>query len=83
MSEESTAQPACRRLRGLEMALAAVIIIVSLANFARIDSASHSASDTLINWIPQTSTLLFVGLVLVSVFRRRRIRSRSRAGGSS
>lgn len=42
----------------------AVFVVLIVLNFLRIDSASHSGSDTLINWVPQTLILV---LVLVGV----------------
>jgi cytochrome c-type biogenesis protein CcmH/NrfF len=40
-------------------------------NFVRIDSTSHSASDTLLNWVPQTFLLVVAVMVVVRVVRRR------------
>ncbi|MSR70518.1 hypothetical protein EXS62_00545 [Candidatus Kaiserbacteria bacterium] len=35
-----------------------LFLVLMLANFYRIDSSSHSVSDTLINFIPQTALLV-------------------------
>ena len=42
----------------------AIFIILVLLNFFRIDSTSHSASDTLINFIPQT---IILALILIAI----------------
>lgn len=42
-------------------------VAVIVWNFFRIDSASHSVSDTLINYIPQTALALLV-LVFVCIW---------------
>lgn len=41
-----------------------VFIIIIFFNFFRINSDSHSASDTLINFVPQTA-LLFLILIFI------------------
>jgi hypothetical protein len=52
--------------------LAAVFILLSVFNFLRIDSASHSASDTLRPFIIQTFILFLVFLlVYLSAFKKK------------
>lgn len=58
--------------------VAALVATLTAANFVRIDSASHSASDTLLNWVPETAVLLVLGVVLVAVAERVRSRNRLR-----
>lgn len=43
-----------------------IFIILLVLNFNRIDSASHSGSDTLINFIPQTVVLALI-LILICI----------------
>jgi amino acid transporter len=38
----------------------ALYIAIVVANFLRIDASSHSVSDTLINFVPQTILLMLV-----------------------
>ncbi|MFZ0493717.1 MAG: hypothetical protein WAM81_11035 [Acidimicrobiia bacterium] len=57
--------------RVLEGTLLLVVVALSVVNFVRIDSASHSASDTLLNWVPQTFLLVVAVMVVVRVVRRR------------
>jgi hypothetical protein len=54
----------------LDWVVFAAIGVVSVANFIRIDSTSHSASDTLINWIPQTAILVVIGCGIAWTLRR-------------
>jgi len=61
-----------RRLR--EGAVVFVVAALSIADFFRIDSTSHSASDTLVNWVPQTALLVLVGWVLMRLVSRLRAR---------
>ncbi len=52
--------------------LAALFIILSVLNFFRIDSVSHSASDTLRPFIIQTLILLMIFmLVYFSAFKKK------------
>ena len=76
MSDDDVVRPTCR-LGLLGWVLAAAIIVASVANFVRIDSASHSASDTLINWVPQTAILVVVGLAIAFAARWRAARKGS------
>jgi choline-glycine betaine transporter len=46
------------------------VVLLSVADFIRIDATSHSASDTLLNWIPQTIVLVIVGAVVVRLVRQ-------------
>jgi cytochrome c-type biogenesis protein CcmH/NrfF len=57
--------------RVLEGTLLLVVAALSVVNFVRIDSTSHSASDTLLNWVPQTFLLVVAVMVVVRVVRRR------------
>lgn len=41
-----------------------VFLVLMFLNFFRIDSASHSGSDTLINFIPQTAILVLLLIVV-------------------
>lgn len=41
-----------------------IFLIAIIANGYRIDSASHSVSDTLLNFIPQTVILVFLLIVI-------------------
>ena len=77
MFDDNVAQSSFRGLDVFERVFVEVIIIVSIANFVRVDSASHSASDTLINWVPQTAILVIVGLVIAFGARRRGVGSGS------
>lgn len=43
-------------------ALISAGIIIAMLNFIRIDIDSHSVSDTLLNFIPQTLALAFIVL---------------------
>ncbi len=70
-------RPTGRGLGLFGWVLAAVIIVASVANFVRIDSASHSASDTLINWVPPTAILVVVGLAIAFAARWRAARKGS------
>ncbi len=71
MSVDNVVRPTRRGLGLLGWVLVAVVMVASVANFVRIDSASHSASDTLINWVPQTAILVVVGLAIAFAARRR------------
>jgi len=52
--------------------LAVLFIILSVLNFFRIDSVSHSASDTLRPFIIQTLILLMIFmLVYLSAFKKK------------
>ena len=42
----------------------AVFIVLIVFNFNRIDSGSHSGSDTLINFIPETAVLVAILLAI-------------------
>jgi hypothetical protein len=57
--------------RVLEGTLLLAVAALSVVNFVRIDSTSHSASDTLLNWVPQTFLLVVAVMVVVRVIRRR------------
>jgi cytochrome c-type biogenesis protein CcmH/NrfF len=57
--------------RVLEGTLLHAVAALSVVNFVRIDSTSHSASDTLLNWVPQTFLLVVAVMVVVRVVRRR------------
>jgi hypothetical protein len=57
--------------RVLEGTLLLAVAALSVVNFVRIDSTSHSASDTLLNWVPQTFLLVVAVMVVVRVVRRR------------
>jgi hypothetical protein len=41
----------------LRWVIVGLVVALSIANFIRIDDNSHSASGTLLNWIPQTAAL--------------------------
>jgi hypothetical protein len=77
MSDGNVVRPTGRGLGLFGWVLAVVITVASVANFARIDSASHSASDTLINWVPQTAILVVVGLAIAIAARWRAARKGS------
>ncbi|MGZ5385427.1 MAG: hypothetical protein ACXWH0_15785 [Acidimicrobiia bacterium] len=49
--------------RVFEAVLVVMIVVLCVVNFVRIDSVSNSASDTLINWVPQTAILTIVALL--------------------
>jgi hypothetical protein len=51
--------------------LAVVAVVLVAADFVRIDSASHSVSDTLINWLPQSAVIVFIALALARLVDRR------------
>jgi hypothetical protein len=55
------------------LVLAGFIVLVGW-NFVRLDSLSHSASDTLLAWVPET---LIMTLVLVWIRDKKRKRSHS------
>jgi hypothetical protein len=50
------------------LAFAAGVLVI--ADFVRIDSASHSVSDTLINWVPQTAVIVLLAVVLGAAIDR-------------
>ncbi len=52
--------PATREGWGILVLFAGLIV----CNFIRIDRASHSASDTLINFFPQTIIVVFILIVI-------------------
>jgi hypothetical protein len=60
------------RMGPIDFLLGAVMLVVSIANFVRIDSVSHSASDTLLNWVPQTAILVVAGFAISGVAHRLR-----------
>ena len=41
-----------------------VFVALIILNFYRLDSVSHSASDTLINFLPQTAILLVILMII-------------------
>jgi hypothetical protein len=60
-----------------QVAIAMVTVLIALlvpalivADFLRIDVHSHSASDTLINWVPQTAVIVLAALALMRTIRR-------------
>ncbi len=55
--------------------LATVFIIFSTLNFIRIDSVSHSASDTLRPFIIQTAALALIFLLVYRIINRKEISS--------
>ncbi|MGZ5384199.1 MAG: hypothetical protein ACXWH0_09475 [Acidimicrobiia bacterium] len=57
------------RGRVFEAVLVVMIVVLCVVNFVRIDSVSNSASDTLINWVPQTAILAVVGVALMRAVR--------------
>jgi hypothetical protein len=56
-----------RRHRVLIAGLATLLVI---ADFVRIDVASHSVSDTLINWVPQVGVIALLAVALLALDKR-------------
>jgi hypothetical protein len=54
----------------LRWIVAGVAIVLAVADFVRIDSGSHSVSDTLINWVPQAALILVVAIAFGAVTER-------------
>ena len=50
--------------------ITALMVGVIVADFLRIDAHSHSASDTLINWVPQTAVIVVIALICMRAVRR-------------
>ena len=48
----------------------AIFIIISIFNFIRIDSVSHSASDTIRPFILQTAALALIFFLLFQLLKR-------------
>ena len=53
----------------LKISLFLVFILLEISNFIRIDQNSHSASDALINFIPQTAFLYLIFLTLYYIIK--------------
>lgn len=52
--------------------LGVIFIILVVTNFTRIDHASHSVSDTLINGVPETAIILLIGVIVYITLNTRK-----------
>lgn len=56
--------------RALEFAVTAALLTAAAIDFVLVDRTSHSASDTLLAWVPRASLLLLIGWAVVAASRR-------------
>jgi hypothetical protein len=58
------------RLKPVQRLIATVAAVLIVVDFIRIDGASHSVSDTLINWVPQALGAIVIAALLTMAVRR-------------
>jgi hypothetical protein len=57
-------------LKPVQRLIATVAAVLIVVDFIRIDGASHSVSDTLINWVPQALGAIVMAALLTMAVRR-------------